>query len=173
MLDESSRLKIAIDVILALGCQAGVDVVPAASGRILTGVYKLTGYKFKQIGHGRSRDVFDIVLPEGDPELVLKLGSIQSNARERWLTEKYPEDWAKIYVYGSYGVVSERAAMIDSLDDERTMTAQFKKRMEEFNSRYINLNLNEIGFIGDRIVTVGSSTRIRQQDANGGQYRAV
>ena len=166
-MDELTRRSIATKIIEALQRQSGIDVVPAAAamGRILTGVFKLTGCKFKFIGHGRHRDAFDIVSPEGDPSLVLKLGNKVSNAREIAMSLKYPEDWAKIYAAFDYGVVAERVEIVTQISDPRIQTPEFQARAEELNKRYLDVDYNSLGYIGDRLVMVGSSTRVIKQDA--------
>jgi hypothetical protein len=167
IMDEPTRIRIATNVVEALQRQSGIDVVPAAAamGRILTGVFRLTGCKFTQIGHGRHRDIFDIISPEGDPSLALKLGNKVSNAREVALSLKYPEDWAKIYAAFDYGVVAERVETVKQISDKRLQTPEFQARAEELNKRYIAIDYNDIGYVGDRMVLIGSSVRVINQDA--------
>lgn len=172
MLTEDRHIA-ACKIVQALASQPGIDVMPAAAAlpRFLNAVYARTGYKFKHIGHGRHREVFEIVHPD-NLGLVLKVGNKQSNSREIAMTVAFPEDWAKIYDTFDYGVVSERANMISSLDDPRMLTPEFKARVEKFNERYIALSQADLGFVGDRIVIVGSSIRVRIKDVSG-QNRAV
>jgi hypothetical protein len=167
IMDEPTRIRIATNVVEALQRQSGIDVVPAAAamGRILTGVFRLTGCKFTQIGHGRHRDIFDIISPEGDPSLALKLGNKVSNAREVALSLKYPEDWAKIYAAFDYGVVAERVEIVTQISDPRIQTPEFQARAEELNKRYLDVDYNSLGYIGDRLVMVVSSIRVIKQDA--------
>lgn len=167
-MDELIRKQAAAAVITALERQSGIDVLPAQAAlpRILTGVFKLTGFKFKHLGHGRERETFDITSPTGeDLGLVLKLGSKLSNARDIRLTLVYPEDRAKIYAVTDYGVVVERVDCITKISDPRLQTPEFKARAAEFEKRYIGVTYTDLGFIGDRIVMVGSSTRVLKQDA--------
>jgi hypothetical protein len=166
MADESAR--IATTVIQALECQAGLDTLPAAAalGRILTGVFKKTGLKFTQIGHGRMRDVFAIVVPNSDLDLglVLKLGNKQATARDIALTLAYPEDRANIYAASDYGVVADRVSCIENLNDPRLQTEVFKARVVELEKRYIGVTVGDLGYIGERIVMIGSTTRVIKVD---------
>ena len=166
-MDEINRKQVAAAVIHALECQAGIDVLPAAAAlpRILTGIFKMTGFKFKHIGHGRMRDVFDIVSSHEDLGLALKLGSKQATARDIALTLVYPEDRARIYAATEYGVVVERVDCIEKISDPRITTPEYTARGEEFAKRYIGVSYADTGYIGDRIVMIGSSTRVIKQDA--------
>src|SRR5271157_3624185 len=125
----SQRQHVAEDILNALACQPGVDVIPAASAmpRLLDGVYKRTQNQFTHIGHGRHREVFDILMAGERLGLVLKLGNKQSTARDIALTLAFPEDWAKIYGAFDYGVISEHASMVTGFDDPRIKTEEFKK----------------------------------------------
>jgi hypothetical protein len=176
---EDIRKAAAQQLVSVFASLPGIDVLPAAFPRFLTAVYQRTGLKFTHIGHGRHREVFDVtnglnVFEPQDLGLVLKIGNRQSNTREIALTLMYPEDWAKIYATFDYGVVSERASMVTGFDDPRTKTPEFVARIEDLNSRYIGLKNEDVGFVGDRIITVGSSTRVIRKDAGiNGQIRAV
>lgn len=164
---DSMRRSIAAKIIKALESQPGIDVLPANSAlpRILTGIFKLTGIKFKHIGHGRMREVFDIVLPDGsDLGIVLKLGNKQATARDIALTLVYPEDRASIYGATDYAVVVDRVECIDRISDPRIQTPEFVARAEEFASRYLGVTYADTGYIGDRIVMIGSSTRVIKHD---------
>lgn len=165
---ESQKFGVAKKIITALESQAGLDVLPAQAAlpRILTGVWKLSGYKFKLLGHGRMRFVFDIVGQSGDSiGLVLKLGCKQATSRDIALTLVYPEDRAKIYGASEYGVVVEKVDCIKQVSDPRIETPEFKARVIEFADRYIGVSYEDVGYIGDRIVMIGSSTRVIKKDA--------
>jgi len=158
------RKEIAAKVINALERQAGLDTLPAqvSMARILTGVFKLTGVKFKPLGHGRMRWTFDVVSPGEDLGIVLKLGSKQATARDIALTLAFPEDRAQIYAATEYGVVAERVeprARIFHTDEEFDNFIA-----ERFQGRYIGVGLDDLGQIGDRIVMIGSSTRVIKKD---------
>lgn len=168
MATEETRKQAARAVINALECQAGLDVLPAQAAlpRILTGVWKLSGYKFTLIGHGRMRDVFDIVAQSGDSiGLVLKLGSKQATARDIALTLAFPDDRAQIYAATEYGVVAERVDFITQVSDPRIQTPEFKERMAALEARYIGLSYSDLGYVNDKIVVIGSSTRVLKKDA--------
>jgi hypothetical protein len=158
--------KAATAIIAALNCQAGLDVLPAQAAlpRILNGVFKITGYKFKLIGHGRMRDAFEVISDE-DLSLVLKLGSKQATARDIALTLAYPEDRAAIFAASDYGVVAERVDCITKISDPRLETPEFKACTQRFAERYVGVSYEDLGFIGPRIVMIGSSTRVIKQDA--------
>jgi hypothetical protein len=162
------RIKVAHEVIVALGNQPGTDVLPASLSRFMTAVCRKTGYRFSLIGHGRHRDVMSISRPEV-PEgygLVLKVGNKQSNMREIKLTLLHPDDWAKIYDAFDYGLVAEQVDMIRNLDDPRIKTPEFKARFEDLGTRYVGLTTQDLGFTEDgRIVIVGSSARVLKVDA--------
>jgi len=166
MADETRRKQVAAAVIRALESQSGIDVLPAAVAlpRILTGIFKMTGFKFTHIGHGRMRDVFDIVAPGEDLSLVLKLGSKQATARDIALTLVYPEDRAQIYAATDYGIVVERVDCINKISDPRIQTPEYLARGEEFAKRYVGVSYADTGYIGDRIVMIGSSTRVIKHD---------
>jgi hypothetical protein len=161
------RIAAAKAIIAALERQAGLDTLPAqvAMARILTGVFKLTGVKFKPLGHGRMRWTFDVVSPGEDLGIVLKLGSKQATARDIALTLAFPEDRAQIYAATEHGVVAERVDVIAQVSDPRIDTEAFKARSAQFAERYIGVQYEDVGFIGDRIVMVGSSTRVIKKDA--------
>jgi len=170
------RLEVAYGIIRALECQSGLDTLPAQAAlpRILNGVFKRTGFKFKMIGHGRMRDVFDVVSTkydviirnENDLSLVLKLGNKQATVRDIALTLAYPEDRAKIFAASDYGLVAEKVDMIRNLDDPRIKTPEFKARFEDLGTRYVGLTTQDLGFTEDgHIVIVGSSTRVLKVDA--------
>lgn len=165
---ESQKIGIANKIIAGLENQPGLDVLPATAAlpRILTGIWRMTGYKFKMIGHGRMRETFDICAQSGDSiGLVLKLGSKQATARDIALTLMFPEDRAKIYAATDYGVVADYVSTVIGFDDPRTKTEDFEKWSEQMNARYIGLTNGDIGFIGARPVIFGSSTRVIRHDA--------
>ncbi len=164
---QTHRAKIAKEVVYALECQAGLDTLPAqvAMARILTGVFKKTGVKFKLIGHGRMRWTFDIIEPGIDLGMVLKLGSKQATARDIALTLAFPDDRAQMYAATEYGVVAERVDVITQVSDSRIDTKAFKERSEQFAERYIGVQYEDVGYIGNRIVMIGSSTRVIKKDA--------
>ena len=158
------RVAIAYRVVNALECQAGLDTLPAqvSMARILTGVFKKTGVKFKPIGHGRMRWTFDVVSPGEDLGIVLKLGSKQATARDIALTLAFPDDRAQIYAATEYGVVAERVGprtRVFLTDEEYDAFIA-----ERFQGRYIGVGLDDLGQIGDRIVMIGSSTRVVKKD---------
>jgi hypothetical protein len=161
-ISEAERVHAAQAVIYALECQAGTDVLPAGLPRFLSAVAKRTGYRFYRLGHGRHREAFDIRHPDPDIDLglVLKVGNKTSNDIERDYTKKFPEDWAKIYAVFDYGVVSERASVLDSVTDPRIDTPEFQARLEKLRERYIPVVSSDMGYIGDRIVLVGSHIRL-------------
>jgi hypothetical protein len=165
---DARRREIAAKVVNALESQAGLDTLPAqvAMARILTGVFKKTGVKFKPFGHGRMRWTFDIVAPGEDLGIVLKLGSKQATARDIALTLAFPDDRAQIYAATEYGVVAERVDVIAQVSDPRIDTPQFQARAEQFAERYIGVQYEDVGYIGDRIVMIGSSTRVIKKDAH-------
>jgi hypothetical protein len=167
-MDETKRKQAATAVIHALESQSGIDVLPAQAAlpRILTGIFKMTGFKFTLVGHGRMRDVFNIVSPppHEDLGLVLKLGSKQATARDIALTLAYPDDRARIYAATDYGVVVERVDCISQISDPRITTPEYMARGEEFTKRYIGVSYADTGYVGDRIVMVGSSTRVIKHD---------
>lgn len=162
-----NRQQAATAVINALERQAGQDVLPAeaALSRILNGVFKLSGFKFHYLAHGRMRYTFDIVSPHEDLGLVLKLGNKQATARDIALTLAYPDDRATIFAASDYGVVAERVDAIKKISDPRLLTPEFEARVKVFNARYIGVSYEDCGFIGNRIVMIGSSTRVIKQDA--------
>ena len=166
MVDESYRIVVATAVIKALESQSGLDTLPAqvSMARILTGVFKKTGVKFMPLGHGRMRWTFDVVFGCVDLGIVLKLGSKQATARDIALTLAFPDDRAHIYAATEYGVVAERVDVITQVSDPRIDTEAFKSRSEQFAERYIGVQYEDVGFIGDRIVMVGSSTRVIKKD---------
>lgn len=166
MADTILRQRAARDIIAALECQSGLDTLPAQASlpRILTGIFKITGHKFKLVGHGRMRDVFDVLSPDGeDLSLVLKLGNKQATARDIALTLAFPDDRAQIYAATEYGVVAERVGprtCVFLTDEEYDAFIA-----ERFQGRYIGVGLDDLGQIGDRIVLIGSSTRVVKKDA--------
>ena len=162
---ELRRKTVATAVIGALECQAGLDTLPAqvSMARILTGVFKKTGVKFKPLGHGRMRWTFDVVSPGEDLGIVLKLGSKQATARDIALTLAFPDDRAQIYAATEYGVVAERVGPITRVFYS---VAEFEAFVaERFLGRYIGVNLSDLGMSGDRVVMIGSSTRVVKKDA--------
>lgn len=163
------------DILCSLESQAGLDTLPARVSliRILNAVHKQTGYQFKFLAQGRHRAVFDIVSPHADLGLVLKVGNKQSNARELALSFKYPEDWAHIFGAFDYGIIAERVGTIDKISDPRIQTPEFQARAEELAKRYLDVTYRDIGYVGERIVLIGSSIRVLSKDANGQQQRAV
>jgi hypothetical protein len=159
------RLAAGKAIITALERQSGLDTLPAqiTLPRVLTGIFKLTGFKFEQIGHGRMRDTFAVVSADESLNLVLKLGSKQATARDIALTLAYPEDRAALFAASEYGVVAERVS---------PFTRKFLARDEfdelilsRFGKRYVGIAPEDLGMIGDRIVMIGSSTRVIKQDA--------
>jgi hypothetical protein len=169
------RLAAAAKIVAALECQSGLDMIPAQAAlpRILTGVFKKSGYKFKHVGHGRMRDVFEVVSSDESLNLVLKLGNKQATARDIALTLAFPDDRAQIYAATEYGVVAERVDCITKISDPRLQTEAFKKRIEQFAERYIGVSYEDVGYINgntvadlaSRIVVIGSSTRVIKKDA--------
>ena len=162
---QDRRVLVARSVVNALECQAGLDTLPAqvSMARILTGVFKKTGVKFKPLGHGRMRWTFDFVTPGEDLGIVLKLGSKQATARDIALTLAFPEDRAQIFAATEYGVVAERVGPCTRVfltDEEYDAFIA-----ERFQGRYIGVGLGDLGQIGDRIVMIGSSTRVVKKDA--------
>ena len=163
---HTHRSKTAKAVVTALESQSGLDTLPAqvSMARILTGVFKKTGVKFKPLGHGRMRWTFDIVSPGEDLGIVLKLGSKQATARDIALTLAFPDDRAQIYAATEYGVVAERVEFIMNIGDPRIQTPEFKARMEDLHERYIELSYTDLGYVRDKIVMIGSSTRVKRTD---------
>ena len=162
---ELRRKTVATAVIGALESQSGLDTLPAqvSMARILTGVFKKTGVKFKPLGHGRMRWTFDFVTPGEDLGIVLKLGSKQATARDIALTLAFPEDRAQIFAVTEYGVVAERVGPCTRVF---VTDAEFDVFIaERFQGRYIGVGLGDLGQIGDRIVMIGSSTRVIKKDA--------
>ena len=51
------------------------------------------------------------------------------------------------------------------VSDPRLQTPEFQARAEELNKRYIAIDYNDIGYVGDRMVLIGSSVRVINQDA--------
>lgn len=164
---DNKRLVTANKIIVALERQAGLDTLPAqvSMARILTGVFKLTGVKFKPIGHGRMRWTFDVVTPGEDLGIVLKLGSKQATARDIALSLAFPDDRAQIYAATEYGVVAERVDFINDVADPRIQTPEFKERMTALEARYVGLSYQDLGYVRDQIVVIGSSTRVIKKDA--------
>jgi hypothetical protein len=164
---DARRREVAAQVIKALERQSGLDTLPAqvAMARILTGVFKLTGVKFKPLGHGRMRWTFDVISPDEDLGIVLKLGSKQATARDIALTLAFPDDRAQIYAATEYGVVAERVDFITQVSDPRIQTEEFKVRMTALEARYIGLSYEDLGYVRDKIVVIGSSTRVIKKDA--------
>ena len=163
---EIERKLAAKRIVEALDCQPGVDVLPAALTRIITGVYHKTGYRFNVVGRGRHREVMSVIHPNPDLKLgiVLKVGSADSNDRERKLTALYIEDRPHIYAASKYGIVTEEVEVLRKIDDERTLTKEFKERAKILARRYIALEYSDLGITDDgRIVVIGSSTRLRPQ----------
>jgi hypothetical protein len=165
-MDEYTRKQAATAIVQALESQPGIDVLPAQSAlpRVLTGIWKRTGFEFKHIGHGRMRDAFEVVSKDNaDLSLVLKVGGKQATARDIALTLVYPEDRAKIYAASEYAVVSERVERFTQVfKSDEEYAALIAQR---FSGRYIGVAPEDLGMIGDRIVMVGSSTRVVKQDA--------
>jgi hypothetical protein len=161
------RLAAAKAIIAALDRQAGLDTLPAqvTLPRVLTGIFKLTGFKFEHIGHGRMRDTFAVVSADTSLGLVLKLGSKQATARDIALTLAYPDDRAALFAASEYGVVAERVDPITKISDPRLNTPEFIERTKQFAERYIEVGYDDVGYIGDRIVLIGSSTRVKRIDA--------
>lgn len=156
---EIERQVAAKRIVGSLKSQPGVDTILAATNRFLSVVHAHTGYDFKMVGKGRSRYVYAIFHPEFDLGLVLKIGNKVSNDRETVFTLGFPEDWAKIYATFDFGMVSERVSMVEGFDDPRITTNEFKARIEALTKRYEAIK--DVGFIGDRIVLVGSSVRLK------------
>jgi len=156
---EIERQLAAKRVVHFLENQAGIDLLPAAASRFLTVVHANTGYYFRMIGKGRSRYVYEIIQPDFDLGLVLKLGNKLSNEREREFTRRYPEDWARIYGWFDYATISERASMVAGFDDPRILPKEFQARVAELAKRYEAIS--DVGFIDERIVLVGSSVRLK------------
>lgn len=167
MANEIRRKEIATAILSALESQAGLDTLPAraAVARILAGVGKATSARFKWLGAGRSRTCLEIEWPGADRDLVLILANKPSIARDIVITLAYPEDRAKLYGASDYAVIAEKAEMVHGFDDPRIKTEEFAKRADELNARYIGLSNADIGFIGDKVVVIGSSIRIIKKDA--------
>jgi len=160
---EESRLYNAKLVIETLANLSGTDVLPACFDRFTDKVAKKTGLELLYLGRGRYRVILDIVHPEMELGLVLKVGNQQSIARDIALTLKYPEDRAKMYAAFGYGVVAERVSTVTGVDDPRLKTPEFEARMAQLNERYLGLVNEDIGFVDDRIVIIGSSTRLNNR----------
>jgi hypothetical protein len=157
---EESRLYNAKLVIQTLANLPGTDVLPANFDTFANKVSKKIGLEFLYLGRGRYRVILDIVHPEIDLGLVLKIGNQQSISRDIALSMKFPEDRPKLYAAFGYGLVAERVSTVTGVDDGRLKTPEFAARIAKLNERYIGLLNEDIGFADDRIVVIGSSTRL-------------
>jgi hypothetical protein len=155
---EEARVVIARKVLDSLSAMPGIDVVPAGHERFLNRVPDV-GFQF--LSKGKSRYVFEIIDPFwANLDLVLKLGGAAQNNLEFQNTERHPEDFPRIYGAFAYGIVAEKATMLDFDDKYLKQNPDVKARIAVFKERYGDIGSN-IGFIGDRLVIVDGGVPYR------------